>query len=66
MAKQFGEQADLVGAGGTGNGSAGQEDFQHGCVRPIGHLGDEEGGMAAGAIWSRTFPCCYPSGEGGI
>ena len=66
MAKQFGEQADLVGASGAGNGTAWQADFQCGFVRRVGHLGDEEGGLAVGAIRCRTFPRRNPGGKGGI
>ena len=66
MAKQFGEQADLAGTGDAGNGSAGQADFQYGSIMRIGHLGDEKGGLAPGAIRCRTFPSRDPSGKCGI
>lgn len=49
MAQEGGDEADLVGAGDTGDGSAGQVDFQGGRAGFRGEFGDEEGGRAFGA-----------------
>jgi hypothetical protein len=67
LAEQDGEQADLIGIRGAGNGSARQPDFQDRAAGFRGDLGNEEGGtVIAGGLPAATLPSRDPRREGGI